>query len=65
MTSSASYSFNEKSISNSNFLFDNIMLIINNLILALIFLFITIEEIDWICLSISETTSDYLIDNTN
>ncbi len=65
MTFTSSYNFNEKSILNTNYLFDTLRFIIINFILAFIFFFLALEEIDWFLLSTRNKITDNVIDNTS
>ena len=65
MVISASYKYSERSIFNIKTLIDALRFIIVNAILAVIFLFLTLEEIDWAFLSSREEINDIVIDNTS
>ena len=65
MASSASYSYSERSIFDIKTLIEALRFIIVNAILAFIFLFLTIEEIDWAVLSSRDKINDIVIDNTS
>tara|TARA_B100000965_G_C19147375_1_gene564439 strand:- start:126 stop:353 length:228 start_codon:yes stop_codon:yes gene_type:complete len=65
MTSSTVYSYRERRIFDVKTLIEALRFIIVNAILAFIFLFLTLEEIDWILLSSSEKINDKVIDNTS
>ena len=65
MSLSTTYSYRERNIFDIQTLFEGIKFIIINSILALIFLFLTLEELDWALLSSSEKINDIVIDNTS
>ena len=65
MVSSGAYSYLERSTFDINNLVDVIRFIIVNTILAFIFLFLLLEEIDWFLLSSKEIAKDKIIDNTS
>ncbi len=65
MASSTAYSYRERSIFDIKTLIDAIRFVIVNTILAFIFLFLTLEEIDWALLSSGEKFNDIVIDNTS
>ena len=65
MASSTSYTYSETSIFNIQTLIEVLRLIIVNSILAFIFLFLALEEIDWILLSSREKMDDIVIDKTS
>ena len=65
MAYSTAYSYRERSIFDLKTLIEALRFIIVNAILAFIFLFLTLEEIDWILLSSSEKINDKVIDNTS
>tara|TARA_B100001996_G_C18409198_1_gene496185 strand:- start:341 stop:559 length:219 start_codon:yes stop_codon:yes gene_type:complete len=64
MASSTAYSYRERSVFDLKTLIEAIRFIIVNAILAFIFLFLTLEEIDWALLSSREKLNDIVIDNT-
>ena len=64
MASSSVYSYRERSIFDIRTLIEAVRFIIINSILAFIFLFLTLEEIDWAILSSREKLNDRVIDNT-
>ena len=64
MASSTAYSYRERSVFDLKTLIEAIRFIIVNTILAFIFLFLTLEEIDWAILSSREKLNDIVIDNT-
>ena len=65
MASSTAYSYSERSIFDIKTLIEALRFIIVNAILAFIFLFLTLEEIDWALLSSREKINDVVIDNTS
>ena len=65
MASSTLYSYRERNIFDIKTLIEALRLIIVNAILAIIFLFLTLEEIDWAFLSSQEKKNDIVIDNTS
>ena len=65
MASSTAYTYSETSIFNIQTLIEVLRLIIVNSILAFIFLFLALEEIDWILLSYREKMDDIVIDKTS
>ena len=65
MASSTAYSYRERSVFDLKTLIEAIRFIIANAILAFIFLFLTIEEIDWAILSSREKLNDIVIDKTS
>ena len=65
MTFSTTYNYRERSIFDVKTLIEAIRLIIANAILAVIFLFLTLEEIDWFIFSIRDKTNDNVFDNTS
>ncbi len=64
MASSTAYSYRERSVFDIKTLIEAIRFVIVNTILAFIFLFLTLEEIDWALLSSGEKFNDIVIDNT-
>ena len=64
MASSTAYSYRERSVFDLKTLIEAIRFIIANAILAFIFLFLTLEEIDWSLLSSREKLNDIVIDTT-
>ena len=65
MASSTAYIYQERRIFDIKTIIQALRLIIINAILAFIFLFLTIEEIDWAILSSRENINDEIIDNTS
>ena len=65
MASSTAYSYRERSVFDLKTLIEAIRFIIVNTILAFIFLFLTLEEIDWAILSSREKLNDIVIDKTS
>ena len=64
MTVSTSYNYSERRIFDVQTFFYALRFIFVNLICASIFLFLTLEEIDWAYLSSKERFKDTIIDNT-
>ncbi len=64
MTITTSYNYSERRIFDVQTFIEALRFIIVNLILASIFLFLTMEEIDWAFLSSKERIKDTIIDNT-
>ena len=64
MTVSTSYNYSERKIFDFQTLIEALRFIIVNLILASIFLFLTLEEIDWAVLSSKDKNKDIVIDNS-
>ena len=65
MTLSTGYSYSERRIVDIQTLIEAIRFIIINSILAFIFLFLVLEEIDWSFLESRSTIKDRVIDNTS
>ena len=65
MASSNAYIYRERSIFDIKTLMQALRLILINAILAFIFLFLTLEEIDWAILASREKMNDKIIDNTS
>ena len=65
MASSTGYTYSSTSVFNIKTLIEVLRLIIVNSILAFIFLFLALEEIDWILLSSREKMDDMVIDKTS
>ena len=65
MAFSTAYSYRERSIFDLKSLFEALRFLMINAILAFIFLFLTLEEIDWAILSSRENINDKIIDNTS
>ena len=65
MDFSTSYRYSERSILDIQTLLEALRFIFVNSILAFIFLFLSLEEIDWALLSSREKFNDKLIDNTS
>ena len=59
------YNYRERSIFDIKTLIEALRFIIVNAILAFIFLFLTLEEIDWTLFSSRKKTNDIIIDNTS
>tara|TARA_Y100001968_G_scaffold321433_1_gene355821 strand:- start:67 stop:285 length:219 start_codon:yes stop_codon:yes gene_type:complete len=64
MIVSTSYNYSERKIFDVQTFIEALRFIIVNLILAIIFLFLTFEEIDWAFVSSKEKSNDTVIDNT-
>ena len=65
MAFSTAYSYRERSIFDIKSLFEALRFLIINAILALIFLFLTLEEIDWALFSSRAKLKDVVIDNSS
>ena len=65
MASTTAYSYSKRSIFHIQTLIELLRLIIVNSILAFIFLFLALEEIDWLLLSSREKMDDIVIDKTS
>tara|TARA_B100000965_G_scaffold385593_1_gene386960 strand:- start:3811 stop:4029 length:219 start_codon:yes stop_codon:yes gene_type:complete len=65
MAFSTAYSYRERRIFDIKTLIEALRFIIVNAILAFIFLFLTLEEIDWAVLSSREKINDKVIDKTS
>ena len=65
MAFSTAYSYIDRNIFDIQSLIAALRFIIINSILAFIFLFLTLEEIDWSLLSSNEKIEDRVIDNTS
>jgi len=65
MASTSGYIYRERSIFDVQTLLKAFRFIIINAILAFIFLFLTLEEIDWAIFSSREKTSDVITDTTS
>ena len=65
MTLSTGYSYSERRIVDIQTLIEAVRFFIINLILAFIFLFLVLEEIDWSLLGPRSTIKDRVIDNTS
>ena len=65
MAFSTSYSYRERNIFDIQTLIKALSFLIINIILAFIFLFLSLEEIDWAILSSREKINDIVIDNTS
>ena len=65
MASSTVYSYRERSIFDIKTLIEALKFLIVNSILSFIFLFLTLEEIDWAVFSSREKINDIVIDNTS
>ncbi len=65
MTFSTTYSYGYRSVVNHKTLLEAIRFIIVNSILAFIFLFLTVEELEWAIFSSREGITDKVIDETS
>ena len=65
MAFSTAYSYEERNIFDIKIFIEAFRFVIINSILAFIFLFLTIEEIDWAILSFKDQVNDKVIDNTS
>ena len=65
MNFATTYNYSNRRIFDLKTLLDAIRFIIVNSILALIFLFLTLEEIDWTLFSYRENITDKVIDKTS
>ena len=65
MASSTAYIYRERSVFDIKTLIQALRLIIINVILAFIFLFLTLEEVDWAIFASREKINDKIIDNTS
>ena len=65
MTFATTYSYSDRSIFDLKTLLEAIRFIIVNSILALIFLFLTVEEFEWAIYSSRDGITDNVIDETS
>ena len=65
MVLATTYNYRERSVFDIKTLIEALRFIIVNAILAVIFLFLTLEEIDWTLFSSRKKTNDIVIDNTS
>ena len=65
MAVATGYSYSERTIFDIKTLFEALRFLIINFILALIFLFLTLEEIDWAIFSYRQKFNELVIDNTS
>ena len=65
MTLSTGYSYRERTIFDVQSLIQALRFFVVNAILAFIFLFLALEEIDWYILAFGEKIKDRVIDNTS
>ena len=65
MTFATTYSYSDRSIFDLKTLFQVISFIFINSILAFIFLFLTVEELEWSIFSSREGLTDKVIDETS
>ena len=65
MSLSTAYSYKERNIVDIKTLLEALRFLIINAILAWIFLFLTIEEIEWTIFSARKKIQDRVVDNTS
>ena len=65
MAFSTAYSYGESSFFYSKILIEAFKFIFINFILALIFLFLTLEQLDWTLFTSTRKVNDKVIDNTS
>ncbi len=65
MTFTGTYSFSDRGIFDLKILLEIIRFVISHFVLALIFLFLIIEEFEWVVFSNREGLSDKLVDQTS
>ena len=65
MTFATSYSYSDREIFDLKTLFEAIRFILVNSILAFIFLFLTVEEFEWVIFSTREGITDKVIDESS
>ena len=65
MTFATTYSYGDRQIFDLKTLIEGIIFIIVNSILAFIFLFLTVEELEWAAFSYRKKITDKVIDNTS
>ena len=65
MSFSTAYGYSDRNIFDIQTLIAAIRFIFLNVILAFIFIFLSLEEIDWALLSSNEKINDTVIDNTS
>lgn len=65
MTFTSTYNYKEKTIFDFQTLFEALRFILVNFILAFIFLFLVLEEIDWAIFSSTEKLTNISIDKTS
>ena len=65
MTVASTYSYSDRQIFDLSTLLEAIRFIIANSILAFIFLFLTVEEFEWVVFSSREAITDKVIDETS
>ena len=65
MSFSTAYRYSDRNIFDIQTLIAAIRFIFLNVILAFIFIFLSLEEIDWALLSSNEKINDKVIDNTS
>ena len=65
MTLATTYNFRERPVFDIKSVFDTLLFIMSNIILALIFLFLTLEEIEWSLFSSRQKLSEITFDDTS
>ena len=65
MTFATPYLYSDRRVFDIKTLLEAIRFIISNFILALIFLFLTLEEIDWAIFSYRERITDKVVDKSS
>ena len=65
MASSTAYNYSERRIVDIQSLIEALRFLIVNAILSFIFVFLTIEEVDWAIFSSTYKIKDKIIDNTS
>ena len=65
MAISTIYSYNDRNIFDIKTLLLGLRFLLVNVILAFIFIFLTLEEIDWAFFSIQSGSNDVIVDNTS
>ena len=65
MTFATTYSYSDRRVFDLKTLVEAIRFIIINSILAFIFLFLTLEEVEWSIISKKESITDKIIDDTS
>jgi len=65
MTFATSYSYGDRNIIDLKTLWEAVKFILVNSVLVIIFLFLTVEELEWTLFSSRESITDQVIDNTS
>ena len=65
MTFATTYSYSDRKIFDIKTLIEAIRFIVINSVLAFIFLFLSLEELEWAIFSFRERITDKVIDNTS